>query len=144
VICKQSEEPTHKEPQMAFEGQSTRVTVNQSTQRESATRRVSAPSATLIVSFHLRSSELSAEFERMMAGDREVDLGSLDTMTDWRLTRPINVPGQPGEPPDYVLIAEITELDRWQLQATEQVQRLADDLGHLVSARSMLVLEHVL
>jgi hypothetical protein len=43
-----------------------------------------------------------------------------------------------------VLIAEITELDRWQLQATEQVQRLADDLGHLVSARSMLFLEHVL
>jgi hypothetical protein len=43
-----------------------------------------------------------------------------------------------------VLIGEITELDRWQVQASEQVQRLADELDHLVSARRMLVLERVL
>jgi hypothetical protein len=107
-------------------------------------RPVTASPATLIVWFHLRSPESSAEFERMMAGDRDVDLSALDTMSDWRLTRPVNVPGQPSEPPDYVLIAEITEVDRWELQATEQVQRLADDLAHLVSARSMLVVERVL
>jgi len=94
--------------------------------------------------FQLRSPELSAEFERVMAGDREADLGALDTMSDWRLTRPVNVPGQPIQPPDYVLIGEITELDRWQVQASEQVQRLADELDHLVSARRMLVLERVL
>jgi hypothetical protein len=65
-------------------------------------------------------------------------------MSDWRLTRPVDVPGQPSEPADYVLIAEIAEVDRWAAQATEQVQRLADDLAHLVSARGMLVLERVL
>jgi hypothetical protein len=54
------------------------------------------------------------------------------------------VPGQPSDRPDYVLIAEITEVARWQVQASEQVQRLADELGHLVSARSMLVVESVL
>ena len=109
-----------------------------------ASRLVTARSATLIVSFFLRSPELSAEFERVMAGDRDADLGSLDTMSDWRLTRPVNVPGQPSERADYVLIAEITEADRWALQASEQVQRLTDDLAHLVSARRMLVVERVL
>jgi hypothetical protein len=105
---------------------------------------VTAGTATLIVWFYLRSPELSAEFERMMADDRDVALGAFDTVSDWRLTRPINVPGQPSEPADYVLIAEITEVDRWAPQATEQVQRLADDLAHLVSARGMLVVERVL
>jgi hypothetical protein len=80
--------------------------VSQSIQREGATRPVTARSATLIVWFHLRSPELSAEFERMMAGDRDGD--------------------------------------RWQVQATEQVQRLAEAIAHLVSARLMLVLERVL
>jgi hypothetical protein len=120
------------------------MTVVQSTQRQGATHPVTTSPATLIVWFYLRSPELSAAFERMMVGDRDVDLGSFDTVADWRLTRPVNVPGQPSEPADYVLIAEITELDRWQLQATEQVQRLADELAHLVSARTMLVLERVL
>jgi len=105
---------------------------------------VTATPATLIVWFHLRSPELSAEFERMMADDRDVALGGLDTVSEWRLTRPLDVPGQPSEPADYVLIAEITEVDRWALQATEQVQRLADDLAHLVSTRGMLVVERVL
>jgi hypothetical protein len=105
---------------------------------------VTASPATLIVWFYLRSPKLSAEFERMMADDRDVAFGALDTVSDWRLTRPANVPGQPSEPADYVLIAEITEVDRWAPQATEQVQRLADDLAHLVSARGMLVVERVL
>jgi hypothetical protein len=100
--------------------------------------------ATLIVWYYLRSPDLSAEFERVMAGDRDIDLGSLDTMSDWRLTRPLDVPGQPSEPADYVLIAEITELERWESQGSEQVQRLADQLAHLVSARGMLVVQHVL
>jgi hypothetical protein len=105
----------------------------------------STPSpATLIVWFYLRAPDLSAEFERVMAGDRDIDLGSLDSMSNWRLTRPTDVPGQPSEPADYVLIAEITRLDRWESQGSEQVQRLADERAHLVSARGMLVLEHVL
>lgn len=105
---------------------------------------VAASTVTLIVWFYLRAPELSDEFEDVMAGDRDVDLGSLDTMSDWRLTRPINVPGQPRDSPDYVLIAEISEVDRWESQASEQVQRLADDLDHLVAARGMLVLGRVL
>ena len=115
----------------------------QSTQRGGATRRVSPSPATLIVWFHLRSPELSDDFERMMADDRGVS-GTLDTVSDWRLTRPLNVPGQPSEPPSYVLMAEINELDRWESQVSEQVQRLADELAHLVSSRGMLVLERIL
>jgi hypothetical protein len=107
-------------------------------------RPVTGSPATLIVWFYLRAPDLSAEFERVMAGDRDVDLGSLDTMSDWRLTRPIDVPGQPSEPADYVLIAEITEVDRWASQATEEVERLADELAHLVSARGMLLVGRVL
>jgi hypothetical protein len=42
------------------------------------------------------------------------------------------------------LIAEIVEIQRWQEQATELVQHMADDLGHLVKSRGMLVVEHVL
>jgi hypothetical protein len=99
---------------------------------------------TVIVWFHLRSPELADEFERLMAADRDVVLGSVDSVSDWRLTRPLNVPGQPSEPADYVLISEVTGIDRWEEQISEQVQRLADDYAHFVSAREMLVLERIL
>jgi hypothetical protein len=79
-----------------------------------------------------------------MAGDRDIVRGSLDTVSEWRLTRPLDVPGQSTEAADYVLIAEIVEIKRWQEQANELVQHLADDLGHLVSSRGMLVVGHVL
>jgi hypothetical protein len=94
--------------------------------------------------FHLRSPELAEDFERLMAGDRDIVRGSLDTVSDWRLTRPLDVPGQPSEPADYVLIAEIVEVKRWEQQESEQVQRLADDLAHLVSSPRMLVVRRVL
>ena len=94
--------------------------------------------------FSLRSPELAEDFERLMADDRDIVRGSLDTVSDWRLTRPLDVPGQSTEAADYVLIAEIVEIKRWQEQANELVQHLADDLGHLVSSRGMLVVGHVL
>ena len=103
-----------------------------------------SPPATLLIWFQLRSPELAEDFERLMAGDRDIVRGSLDTVSDWRLTRPLDVPGQSSEAADYVLIAEIVEIKRWQEQANELVQHLADDLGHLVSSRGMLVVGHVL
>jgi hypothetical protein len=103
-----------------------------------------AAAATLIMWFHLRSPELAEDFERLMASDRDIVRGSLDTMSDWRLTRPTDVPGQASESADYVLIAEIVNIERWQKQAEQRVQGLADDLAHLVSSRRMLVLERVL
>jgi hypothetical protein len=45
---------------------------------------------------------------------------------------------------DYVLIAEIVEVDRFEQQATEQIQRMEDALAHLVSSRGLLVLRPVL
>jgi hypothetical protein len=103
-----------------------------------------AAAATLIMWFQLRSPELAEDFERLMASDRDIVGGSLDTMSDWRLTRPTDVPGQASEAADYVLIAEIVNMERWQQQAEERVQELADDLAHLVSSRRMLVLERIL
>ena len=94
--------------------------------------------------FQLRTPELAEDFERLMAGDRDVVRGSLDTVSDWRLTRPADVPGQSIGQADYVLIAEIDNVERWEDQASELVQRLADDLAHLVSKRGMLVVRHVL
>jgi hypothetical protein len=94
--------------------------------------------------FQLRSPELAEDFERLMAGDRDVVRGSLDTMSEWRLTRPADVPGQSIGQADYVLIAEIAEVDRWEQQASELVQRLADDLAHLVASRGLLVVRPVL
>jgi len=79
-----------------------------------------------------------------MTGDRDLVRASLDTMSDWRLTRPADVPGQTLGQADYVLIAEILEVDRWEQQASEHIQRLADDLAHLVSSRGMLVVRPVL
>jgi hypothetical protein len=103
-----------------------------------------AAEATLIMWFHLRSPELAEDFERLMASDRDIVHGSLDTMSDWRLTRPTDVPGQARESADYVLICEIVNLEHWQEQAEQRIQELADDLAHLVSSRRMLVLERVL
>jgi hypothetical protein len=94
--------------------------------------------------FQLRSPELAEDFERLMAGDRDIVRGSLDTVSDWRLTRPTDMPGQAIGQADYVLIAEVVELERFEQQASDHVQRLADDLGHLVSSRGMLVVRHVL
>ena len=94
--------------------------------------------------FQLRSPELAGDFERLMAEDRDVVRGSLDTMTEWRLTKPADVPGQSIGQADYVLIAEIAEVERWEQQATEHIQRLADDLAHLVSSRGMLVVRPIL
>jgi hypothetical protein len=103
-----------------------------------------AAAATLIMWFQLRSPELAEEFERLMAGDRDIVSSSLDTMSDWRLTRPADVPGQAIDAADYVLIAEIVNLEHWQEQAEQRVDTLADDLEHLVSSRRMLVLERIL
>ena len=100
--------------------------------------------ATLVIWFHLRSPELAEEFERLMASDRDIVRGSLETMSEWRLTRPTDVPGQAVESADYVLLAEIVNIEHWQQQAERRVQDLADDLDHLVSSRRMLVLERIL
>ena len=100
--------------------------------------------ATLLMWFQLRSPELAEEFERLMAGDRDVVRGSLDTVSDWRLTRPGDVPGQSIDEADYVLIAEIVAVERWEHQASELVQRLEDDFARLVSKRGLLVLHPVL
>ena len=104
---------------------------------------MSAP-ATLLIWFKLRSPDLADDFERLMADDRDVVRRSLDTVSDWRLTRPADVPGQSTAQADYVLIAEIVEVERWEQQASEHIQRLADDLAHLVSSRGMLVVRPVL
>jgi hypothetical protein len=56
----------------------------------------------------------------------------------------MDVPGQAIDQADYVLIAEIVGGERWEQQASEQVERLADDLAHLVSSRGMLVVRQVL
>jgi hypothetical protein len=65
-------------------------------------------------------------------------------VSDWRLTRPTDVPGQAIGSADYVLIAEIVEVDRFEQQGSERVQQLADDLAPLVSSRGMLVVRPVL
>jgi hypothetical protein len=103
-----------------------------------------SPLATLVMWFQLRSPELAEDFERLMAGDRDIVRGSLDTVSDWRLMRPADVPGQSIDQADYVLIAEIVEVDRWEQQASELVERLADDFEHLLSSRGMLVVRRVL
>jgi hypothetical protein len=103
-----------------------------------------SPSATVLVWFQLRSPELAEEFERVMADDRDVVRGSFDTVSEWRLTRPTDVPGQAIDQADYVLIAEIVEVERWEEQMSEQLQRLADDLEHLVSSRGLLVVRPIL
>ena len=103
-----------------------------------------SPPATLLIWFQLRSPELAEDFERLMAEDRDIVRGSLDTVSDWRLTRPADVPGQSIGQADYVLIAEIVQVERWEQQGSEHVQRLTEQLAHLVSSRGMLVVRSVL
>ncbi len=103
-----------------------------------------ATEATLVMWFQLRSPELAEDFERLMESDRDIVHGSLETMENWRLTRPADVPGQAIDSADYVLIAEIVNVEHWQQQAEQRVDELADALGHLVSSRRMLVLERIL
>ena len=86
-----------------------------------------SPPATLLIWFQLRSPELAEDFERLMTEDRDIVRGSLDTLSDWRLTRPADLPGQAIGQADYVLIAEIVEVERFEQQASEHVQRLTDD-----------------
>ena len=46
-----------------------------------------SPPATLLIWFQLRSPELAEDFERLMTDDRDIVLGSLDAISDWRLTQ---------------------------------------------------------
>jgi hypothetical protein len=94
--------------------------------------------------FQLRSPELAEDFERLMTEDRDIVRASLDTISDWRLMRPADVPGQSIGQADYVLMAQILQLERFEQQASEHVQRLTDDLAHLVLSRGMLVLRPAL
>ena len=103
-----------------------------------------SPPATLLMWFQLRSPELAEDFERLMTEDRDIVRASLDTVSDWRLARPADVPGQSIGQADYVLIAEILQVERFEQQASEHVQRLADELEHLVASRGMLILRPVL
>ena len=103
-----------------------------------------SPPATLLMWFQLRSPELAPDFERLMAEDRDIVRESLDTVSDWRLTRPSDIPGQAIDQADYVLIAEVVEVDRFEQQASEHVQRLADSLAPLVSGRGMLIVRPIL
>src|SRR5438045_9404630 len=98
-----------------------------------------SPPATLLMWFQLRSPELAEDFERLMASDRDIVRGSLDTVSDWRLTRPADVPGQSIRQADYVLIAEIVNVENFEQEATEHIEHLADDFDHLVLIRGMLV-----
>jgi hypothetical protein len=94
--------------------------------------------------FQLRSPDLAEDFENLMAGDRDIVRGSLDTVSDWRLTRPADVPGQAIGSADYVLIVEFVGVERFEQQASEEVERLADGLGHLVASQGMLILRPAL
>jgi hypothetical protein len=99
--------------------------------------------ATLLIWFQLRSPDLAEDFERLMAEDRAIVHGSLDTVADWRLTRPADVPGQSIGQADYVLIAEVVDVERFEQQGSDRVQQLEDDLAHLVASRGMLVVRPV-
>ena len=71
-----------------------------------------SPPATLLIWFKLRSPELAEDFERLMTEDRDIVRGSLDTVSEWRLMRPADVPGQSIGQADYVLIAKILAVER--------------------------------
>jgi hypothetical protein len=43
-----------------------------------------------------------------------------------------------------VLIAEIVEVERFEQKGSDHVQRLADELAHLVLSRGMLIVRPVL
>jgi hypothetical protein len=79
-----------------------------------------------------------------MAEDRDIVRSSLDTVADWRLTRPADVPGQSIGTADYVLIAEVVEVERFEQEGSEHVQQLSDGLAHLVSNEGMLIVRSVL
>jgi arginine deiminase len=68
--------------------------------------------------FRLRSPELAEDFERLMAGDRDIVRGSLDTVSDWHLTRPMDVSGQSLGQADYVLIE--TGGDRYEAEREQR------------------------
>jgi hypothetical protein len=100
-------------------------------------------SATRIVFFKLRSPKGASRFERLMGRERASVVGGLDCMSTWRLERPRDVPGQGAEAAEYVLLAEIAQVDRWDEEAGEQVERLFDKLMHLVWRPKMFVVRPI-
>jgi hypothetical protein len=79
--------------------------------------------------FQLRSPELAEDFERLMTEDHDIVRGSLDTVSDWRLARPADVPGQSIGQADYVLIAEIVEVERFEQTGERTRPTLGGGLG---------------
>ncbi len=92
----------------------------------------------------LRSPELAEDFERLMTGEWDIVRESLDTVSDWRLTRPADVPGQAIGQADYVLIRGDRRSGSLGATGERTHSTSADDLAHLVSSRGMLVVRGVL
>jgi len=103
-----------------------------------------ADSGTLIVWFALRSPDKAPAFEQLMASDRDTDLKSLSTVSSWYLTRPMDVPGTTPEPADYVLIAQIDNVELWEQEASDHLVAISSELTDLVSADKLLVVRQVL
>ncbi len=99
---------------------------------------ISGP-ATLVVLFKLRSPDNASAFEQLMSWDRASVVGSLDSVSSWRLERPVDVPGQDADLADYVLLAEIAEVDRWEDEGGDHVRLFFDKLLELVFSPQMLV-----
>jgi hypothetical protein len=76
--------------------------------------------------FQLRSPGLAEDFERLMTGDRDIVCGSLDTVSDWRLTRPADVPGQAIGQAGCGQIFDGGELDRYGLCSSRREIELDD------------------
>ena len=90
--------------------------------------------------FQLRSPELAEDFERLMASDRDIVRGSLDTVSDWRLARPADVPGQSIGEADYVLFAEIVEVERFENAEGSMSKLKAGEVAVWATERAIQIL----
>jgi hypothetical protein len=98
---------------------------------------------TVVVLFKLRSPDNASAFEQLMASHRASVVDSLDSVSTWTLERPIDVPGQDPDVADYVLLAELTEVDRWEEEDSKQIESFFGKLLELVFSPKLLVVRPV-
>jgi hypothetical protein len=108
-----------------------------------ATEQSTSGPGTVVVLFKLRSPDNASAFEQLMASHRASVVDSLDSVSSWSLERPIDVPGQDPDVADYVLLAELAEVDRWEEEDGQLIESLFGKLLELVFSPQLLVVRPV-
>ncbi|MBV9310377.1 MAG: hypothetical protein JOZ73_06080 [Solirubrobacterales bacterium] len=90
-------------------------------------------------SYYLRDPERADEFATKMQEEVAPAAFAEESVLDWKLHRSLDWPGSSDDRPDFVSVADITDLRLWAGGASDSILTTHGALGDLVKRISMTV-----